>query len=131
MNRIAKLRSIQTSLTTRKSLPVLQQLGWTHQQLNSSNRSNRTDFSPPIIGKRYVSSFSEPEPTLFKLDPEAATSLSSTNGDDDDVDKQLRADVRTMGSILGSTIQSYEGEDILNKIESLRLAAKVWLFINL
>jgi len=43
------------------------------------------------------SSFAEPEQTLFH-----ATSTTIANDDGtDDLDKQLRADVRTMGSILG------------------------------
>ena len=80
--------------------------------------------------RRFKSSFAEPGQTLFhpnrlnKLD-EDIKSLAGTTSDEIDLDKQLRADVKTMGSILGSTIKSYEGEDILDKIESLRLAAKV------
>ena len=70
-----------------------------------------------------LSSFNEPEPTLFNID-KIFSSIENSNSNDDP-DKQLRVDVKTMGSILGSTIANYEGEDVLNKVESLRLSAKV------
>ena len=118
MNCIAKFRSIQRSInqissTTSKSLAG--------RCLSLSSTNNTTvDFSKNHFdGKRYVSSFSEPQPTLFD------TSRISDDLSTSDVDKQLRADVKTMGSILGATIKSYEGEDVLNKVESLRLSAKV------
>jgi phosphoenolpyruvate carboxylase len=39
---------------------------------------------------------------------------------------QLRADIRVMGSILGNVIRAHEGEDILEKVESMRAMAKKW-----
>ena len=129
MNRIAKARSIQTSLSrfsslTRKSVTANSKSG--AQELLSRNvpqTINRYSFfSTGTIGDKPLTSFTEPDPTLFdgnRFDQ----SLSST--DVDDPDKQLRADVKTMGTILGSTITAYEGEDVLNRVESLRLSAKV------
>ena len=35
----------------------------------------------------------------------------------DDLDKQLRADVTIMGSLLGKTITHYAGKGVYNKIE--------------
>lgn len=43
-----------------------------------------------------------------------------------DVDAQLRADVRAVGSILGRIIKSHEGQDVFDKVEKLRGLAKTW-----
>eukprot|EP00557_Chaetoceros_sp_GSL56_P000067 CAMPEP_0176496740 /NCGR_PEP_ID=MMETSP0200_2-20121128/11353_1 /TAXON_ID=947934 /ORGANISM="Chaetoceros sp., Strain GSL56" /LENGTH=933 /DNA_ID=CAMNT_0017894709 /DNA_START=549 /DNA_END=3350 /DNA_ORIENTATION=+ len=43
-----------------------------------------------------------------------------------DLDKQLRSDVKAMGSILGETIKHFSGHDIFDKIETLRFSAKAW-----
>ena len=43
-----------------------------------------------------------------------------------DRDAPLRADVRTMGSLLGQIIQDHHGEVIFDKIEELRGLAKAW-----
>ena len=43
----------------------------------------------------------------------------------DDLNKQLRADVTIMGSLLGKTITHYAGEDVYNK-RSLQNTTKAW-----
>jgi phosphoenolpyruvate carboxylase len=43
-----------------------------------------------------------------------------------DRDAPLRADVRTMGSLLGQIIQDHHGEVTFDKIEKLRSLAKAW-----
>jgi len=71
-----------------------------------------------------LSSFNDPRPSLFH--PDRLKQLSNESSRvKDEFNKQLRADVRTMGSILGKTIKHYAGEDMFNKIESLRSSAKV------
>ena len=62
------------------------------------------------------SSIAEPDQSLFQ---------ASRSVEDDDLDKQLRSDVKTMGSILGATIKTFAGKDIFDKVETLRLSAKV------
>jgi len=77
--------------------------------------------------RRFQSSFSsmtDPSPTLFHIDRSKLSNEST--GVVNDLDKQLRADVKTMGSLLGKTIKHYAGEDVYNKIESLRNSAKAW-----
>ena len=66
----------------------------------------------------FSSSFFEPEPTLFHPDRLASTEKL-------DLDVQLRADIKSMGSILGGTIKQYSGEHIFDKVELLRKSAKV------
>lgn len=65
------------------------------------------------------SSFADPQPTFFGT-------ISTDSNAADDVDIQLRSDIKTMGSILGKIIKHYSGDDIFGKIESLRVAAKAW-----
>lgn len=149
MNRIAKVRSIQTSLFSSSSLTrkssSLQLLsfgknkpGYVQSSQSLINNNNGVSTFPftsshfSTIGggggrkESNMSSFSEPYPTLFDVKSLSSSIATTTTTDDNDPDKQLRADVKTMGSILGSTIASYEGEDVLNKVESLRLSAKAW-----
>lgn len=141
MNRLTKIRS--TSLLhqsaknkTRISTNGLIIARWMapHASLIHPAAAAATCVGDMSSSRRFQSSFTEPEQTLFhpnrlnKLD-EDIKSLAGTTSDEIDLDKQLRADVKTMGSILGSTIKSYEGEDILEKIESLRLAAKVCILV--
>eukprot|EP00979_Chaetoceros_neogracilis_P010635 scaffold2533_cov266-Chaetoceros_neogracile.AAC.10 len=66
------------------------------------------------------SSFAEPEQTLFHAD---RTTISKEGNE---FDKQLRSDVKTMGSILGATIKYFAGNEIYDKVETLRLSAKSW-----
>ena len=71
-----------------------------------------------------LSSFAEPA-TLFppgSIEPLSGTSSTSTK----DKDAPLRADVRTMGSLLGAIIKDHHGEAIFDKIEELRALAKSW-----
>ena len=72
----------------------------------------------------------EPEPSLFTSD-RLFKSTDFTNVDSLDMDKQLRADVKTMGTILGNIIKEYEGEEVFNKVETLRQHAKVFFFLLL
>jgi len=56
------------------------------------------------------------------------TSSSSTSSPSSslDMDKQLRSDVKTMGTMLGKIILQHEGEEIFQKVEFLRSHAKAW-----
>lgn len=127
MNSITKARSIQASLArfssvTKKSVST-NRLGVQHLlSRNIPQRSNTYSFFS-TIGEKPLTSFTEPDPTLFNGN---RFNKSVSSVDVDDPDKQLRADVKTMGTILGSIIKAYEGEDILNQVESLRLSAKDW-----
>eukprot|EP00554_Chaetoceros_debilis_P000683 CAMPEP_0194087022 /NCGR_PEP_ID=MMETSP0149-20130528/23531_1 /TAXON_ID=122233 /ORGANISM="Chaetoceros debilis, Strain MM31A-1" /LENGTH=1004 /DNA_ID=CAMNT_0038770269 /DNA_START=33 /DNA_END=3047 /DNA_ORIENTATION=- len=69
---------------------------------------------------RALSSFAEPEQTLFH------DSRPKMTEDYSELDKQLRSDVKTMGSILGATIEHFSGKEIFDKVEKLRLSAKAW-----
>lgn len=133
MNRLTKIRSLQPRLRSlqegrnvrggRSSIGV--------QWMDQQHQHKVPAASAMLV--RLQSSFAEPEQTLFnvsrlekQLDLDTMKATLGSTSDEFDLDKQLRADVKTMGSMLGSTIKSYEGEDILDKIESLRLAAKKW-----
>lgn len=76
----------------------------------------------------HYSSFAEPG-SLFtdQLQNTAvlAESLSAPIKEGDK-DAPLRADVRTMGSLLGHIIQEHHGKEIFEKIEGLRALAKNW-----
>lgn len=48
------------------------------------------------------------------------------NDDKDKKDTQLRADIRTMGSLLGHIVQDHHGTEIFEKIEELRGLSKKW-----
>lgn len=93
-----------------------------------------SSLSDRLLLKSNMSSLSEPDPTLFKLDPSATTTTPAKSNDE--LDKQLRADVRTMGSILGKIISTtpknlnclshVNGEEVFQKVETLRSHAKAW-----
>jgi len=90
-----------------------------------------------------LSSFAEPG-TLFDGAGALATSIESNSdngdGDDDDIsssssskietsidkDAPLRADIRAMGALLGQIVQDHHGQEIFEKIESLRGLSKQW-----
>ena len=76
-----------------------------------------------------LSSFAEPG-TLFDVSSNALSGSSSTSSSQStDVlerDAQLRADVRTMGRLLGHIITKHHGIEIFNTIEKLRHLAKQW-----
>lgn len=66
-----------------------------------------------------LSSLSEPDATLFKsykLESSAPRNF---------LDEQLRADVRTMGSTLGQVIIGHDGQEVFDKVETMRNLAKV------
>lgn len=69
-----------------------------------------------------LSSFAEPHPTLFYSPPVS----EEGKGKAEDVDAFLRADIRSMGSILGQIIREHEGKDIFDKVERMRGLAKTW-----
>jgi len=143
------VKSLQTSLICRSRVASAKK---SYQQQHHYQRPffttvSSSTSSTPFVSKptslidnnpkRCVSSFTEPQPTLFDIERFPGGDSGSGSGSDMDNigrmlssvamdDKQLRADVKTMGSILGSTIKQYEGVDILNKVESLRLDAKAW-----
>eukprot|EP00539_Tryblionella_compressa_P014206 CAMPEP_0178826270 /NCGR_PEP_ID=MMETSP0746-20121128/6660_1 /TAXON_ID=913974 /ORGANISM="Nitzschia punctata, Strain CCMP561" /LENGTH=964 /DNA_ID=CAMNT_0020488079 /DNA_START=53 /DNA_END=2947 /DNA_ORIENTATION=+ len=72
------------------------------------------------------SSFAEPGSLFAESGPGVlAESLTAPSGAGDK-DAPLRADVRTMGSLLGHIIQEHHGEEIFEKIEGLRGLAKSW-----
>lgn len=71
-----------------------------------------------------LSSFSEPDPSLFASPLQPLKAVSEK--DDDDRDLPLRVDIRTMGSMLGKVIVQHEGQDVYEKIETMRLLAKKW-----
>lgn len=76
-------------------------------------------------GFRFLSSYSsfqEPH-SLFDVTP---LSTTSDEGGKEHKDAPLRADVRTMGSLLGEIIRDHHGDEIFNKIEELRALAKKW-----
>ena len=67
-----------------------------------------------------LSSFNEAEASLFQ-----EKRMSKVDEATLDLDKQLRADVKSMGTLLGKTIKHFAGEDIFDTVEKLRQAAKV------
>lgn len=80
-----------------------------HLASASSNCENKRYFSSSFL-----------EPTLFH--PERV----STPTEELELDVQLRADVKSMGSVLGETIKTYSGEQVFDKVELLRKSAKAW-----
>jgi phosphoenolpyruvate carboxylase len=76
--------------------------------------------SSTIPGSQNLSSFGEPDPSLFSLQQLGSTSKK------EDKNAPLRGDIRTMGSMLGKIIVEHEGEDIYEKIETMRKLAKAW-----
>lgn len=85
-------------------------------------------------GRTDLSSISEPDPTLFwkaKMissdgDMTSASAAAKSSTVVEDTDAQLRSDIRSMGSLLGKIVREHEGEEIFEKIESMRLLAKKW-----
>lgn len=80
-------------------------------------------------GLRFLSSYSSfREPgSLFEVVPLNETSDSiSPPPATQDRDAPLRADVRTMGSVLGQIIRDHHGDAIFEKIEDFRAHAKRW-----
>ena len=81
-------------------------------------------------GLRFLSSYSSfREPgSLFEVTPLSETNneATSTSPIMGDRDAPLRADVRTMGSLLGQIIRDHHGDEIFEKIEDLRALAKKW-----
>ncbi len=80
-------------------------------------------------GLRFLSSYSSfREPgSLFEVTPlSETTDATSTSPIMEDRDAPLRADVRTMGSLLGQIIRDHHGDEIFGKIEDLRAMAKKW-----
>lgn len=82
----------------------------------------------PPKGLRLLSSYSSfREPgSLFELTPLGETSDVQKSQVMEDRDAPLRADVRTMGSLLGQIIRDHHGDAIFEKIEEFRGLAKKW-----
>jgi hypothetical protein len=76
-------------------------------------------------GGNPYSSFAEPGSLFSDQLPVLSESLTAptTSGDRD---APLRADIRTMGSLLGHIIREHHGVEIYEKIEELRALAKNW-----
>lgn len=89
-----------------------QQQQWRFQSSYSSFREPGSLFYASALGTDDSS----------KEDPATTTGTSTI----DDRDIPLRADVRTMGSLLGQIIQDHHGVEIFEKIEELRALAKKW-----
>ncbi|CAJ1955521.1 unnamed protein product [Cylindrotheca closterium] len=85
--------------------------------------SSLTRVLSTIPGGSNLSSFSDPSPSLFPVQP---LNASATSIDEVDKDASLRSDIRTMGSILGKIIVENEGEETYEKVETMRLLAKKW-----
>lgn len=80
-------------------------------------------------GLRFLSSYSSfREPgSLFEVTPLGeATDYIPKSAAVEDRDAPLRADVRTMGSLLGQIIRDHHGDAIFEKIEEFRGLAKKW-----
>ena len=76
-------------------------------------------FHSSSVVNKYQSSFSEPEPSLFRLVENAS-----------DVDAPLRSNIRTMGGLLGRVIRLHDGDEIFTKVEAMRQMAKEWRLNN-
>ena len=76
-----------------------------------------------------TSSFDEPSPGLFRADrfanADVGAASGAASGASADPDARLRADVRTMGSLLGSIIRERNGDGTFEQVEKLRSLAKV------
>ena len=79
-----------------------------------------------------LSSLSEPGVNLFPTVTPVAGDINddtplpdSPRWDDDDQHRELRADIRAMGHMLGQVIKRYQGQDIFDKVETMRSLAKV------
>jgi phosphoenolpyruvate carboxylase len=73
------------------------------------------------------SSFREPGSLFENLGTDSLTSDKfQTQSISQDRDAPLRADVRTMGSLLGRIIQDHHGSQIFERIEEFRALAKKW-----
>ena len=92
----------------------------------SSNSVALRSFTEMPSGS-HLSSFAEPG-SLFTDQPQAAVMEESLSAPLNPADKDaaLRADVRTMGSLLGHIIQEHHGKEVFEKIEELRALAKKW-----
>jgi hypothetical protein len=112
----------------RSSLPLANQ--------NNNNYSMTSSIAKFDTARRFQSSsassltsFSEPG-TLFDatdlIPSTTTTTAASTTTTTTDRDAPLRADVRTMGRLLGRIIQDHHGPEIFNTIEHLRALAKQW-----
>jgi phosphoenolpyruvate carboxylase len=72
------------------------------------------------------SSFREPGSLFENLTDPLNSDKFTTQSISQDRDAPLRADVRTMGSLLGRIIQDHHGSQIFERIEEFRALAKKW-----
>jgi len=83
----------------------------------------RYTFAKKILvacSARKLSSFFEPDPTLFKVKEKDIATGAPVQ------DSQLRQDVKTMGSLLGKIIKERNGEETFENVEKIRHLAKMW-----
>jgi phosphoenolpyruvate carboxylase len=92
--------------------------------LGAGRQTISSSYTVRSMSGSALSSFAEPG-SLFDSTAVLPESLMAPDGCFDK-DAPLRADVRTMGSLLGHIIQEHHGEEIFEKIESLRALAKNW-----
>jgi hypothetical protein len=101
----------------------------TSTTISGSSASNSNRIHRPGTSIRSLSSYSsfrEPS-SLFETAGTTIPGITfSVEQAVTDRDAPLRADVRTMGSLLGQIIQDHHGEATFNKIEELRSLAKAW-----
>lgn len=97
---------------------------------HASHRLAMTERLASPEGLRFLSSYSSfREPgSLFEVTPLSETSTGDVSPSPitGDRDAPLRADVRTMGSLLGQIIRDHHGDAIFEKIEDFRALAKKW-----
>jgi len=119
-------RRVDRPLTTATSLLSGQRptLAAAAEGLVSSSSSSSRRFQQRWMSS--YSSFREPL-SLFEVNPLGGSGSSDKpTGGIPDRDAPLRADVRTMGSLLGQIIKEHHGDEIFGKIEEFRSLAKKW-----
>jgi phosphoenolpyruvate carboxylase len=93
------------------------------QALATNSASSQAYFFESLIAasQRSYSSLAEPG-SFFPGDSRALKSEAAKI----DTDAPLRADIRTMGALLGQIVKDHHGQDIFEKIEELRGLSKDW-----
>jgi phosphoenolpyruvate carboxylase len=100
-------------------------LATTTTAIRSMSTSFGSSFAEPGCESLFdenKNSSSSPEAIAAAFTPSEA----EAEADDEDKDTQLRADIRTMGSLLGHIVQDHHGTEIFEKIEELRGLSKKW-----
>jgi len=137
-----KAARLVASATARRSSSTLTCARRCAVAASSNNNSTRPSFAvlggtAPVVSattrhlSSSLSSFAEPDPTLFAAQQAVASAAATTtetniSNNENDSNAQLRADIRVMGSLLGKVIQEHEGPELFAKVETLRALAKTW-----